>query len=257
MKKRLISFLLLITVLLSTSLFTASCGKNRKVSSALRRTAKLEDIDADVNTTFKIEKDIKCCRQINIRVDKKSKNETLMCIGTTLVDSAMERSTSKIFVDNDTVYVPEKNNTGYTISKGKYFVNEPAPDEFFYGLIKDLPDSVYENVTAKKKKDDDYITLNANLSAEDFSLAYSDYMNGIRKMAKEQLGAENVTFNTCHLIIKVREGYVHELSISYDIRALIDGNSTTLSVSTTVKLNDLKKDIDLRLPVGKENYIKK
>ena len=110
---------------------------------------------------------------------------------------------------------------------------------------------------SKKKKGDTYLTLTASLTKEDFALAYSDYMNGIRKSAREQLGAENIRFNTCYLVIKVREGYVHELSISYDMIAFIGGIDKTVSVSTVVKLNDLKKDVDIKLPINRDNYVKK
>ena len=256
MKKRIFSFLLLVVVLATALLVSTSCDKNGRVSSALKKTAKLKDVDADVDTTFTIN-EIKYARLTNVRRDGENKDKPLIRIGTTISAKNTSSKTTKVFMDNDTVYVPEKDNTGYTVNRAKYSSENPSLEELYYSLIKDLPDSVYDYAVSKKKKGDTYLTLTASLTKEDFALAYSDYMNGIRKSAREQLGAENIRFNTCHLVIKVREGYVNELSISYDMIAFIGGTDKTVSVSTVVKLNDLKKDVDIKLPVNRDNYAKK
>lgn len=250
MKRKFFSFILLIITLSYLVFSVTSCDGANSIQRSLSKTGKLKNLDADISLSTSLDDSNTQKTKYNIRVDKENEDENLIRIDTT-----HSGETVKVFLDNKNAYYPLENNTGYITSREEYFESNPSHDQLLFGLLKELPDRIYDYSSIKSENNT--TTLTVTLTEDDFQNNFFDFLKGVEKRLFSLYGATDFSYTTCELKIIAKKGYIQEISLSFDANATVNGDSSVISVDTSLKFNSIGSDIEIRLPSGRDSFERK
>ena len=125
----------------------------------------------------------------------------------------------------------------------------------FLDRLQLTPDKTVLSYSQIKKEGYGATVLRVTMSNQDFFRVYSDYIAGMEKHLRNEMGITgDITYGTCYMTVTVKKGQVRELTMYYEIDTMYEGAESKIIVHTTTKVNNPGKDVSLRLPVSADKY---
>lgn len=256
-------FALLLCLVMSVMLL-ASCGGESKSPEALcetafENTADLDAYELDMSISMTVSMDmmgtsVTQSMPMNIKLSAKDlKSETPKISMDISMEMEGEEFSATAYIEGDWMYM--------TSDGESYKVPTSAMDELggmtdyskqFEDLLVDLPEVIYEGVSATKNGDGSK-TVALSLSAEQFEAIYAELATSLgESMSMGMLGeGTDITFKPATLSVTVKDDLVskYDMDFSFDIAMDMDGDSTTTEDAVSMTMS-VSYDIDVKKTSG-------
>lgn len=230
MKKRIFSLGLLSLVLVGVMLCVTSCNEVGKINSAVKNTGSLTSVSADVYT------------EITNRIGEKNATqkqlvESLLIDGERACVTSGKRGEQGTTVYTDGAYAYIVTEGGHEkVEINTYNEKNGSVDRHFKGILCAPPIASYNDVAIDNHQGELKVTL--NLTAEQLTSTYADLVSAMNRDLEIVADEETViTYADCVVNISVRDGYVTQMGIRYNITVEKKGSLITTGVSMLAVIN--------------------
>lgn len=247
--KKLISFVLALSMLLCATIALGSCGEKespeRMVVSALEKTNVLDDYAGKMNISMDLDVSGQKISVIMI-TDMKMENATS--------DHPKMQMDLEMYLYGTKVTATSYSDTEwvYTVSpdgNSKTRIEEPETNQMDT-IIKDLPSELFEGVGIVSEEDGSS-SVTVTIPDEIFNEIYSELIDTL----KESLATQDasITISDAVVKIKVKDDLVVSYDISFNMETDIAGTTTIAEVSATVEFTQYE-GVQVTFPEGCENF---
>ena len=249
--KKIVALLL---VLCLTSMLFAGCGTKpagEQIAEALNKTQALDSIDAKMtmNVTMAMQGvTIELPVTMDIKGDALQTDSPKMAI-----DMAMtmmgETAKMEMYMEGEWAY--------YVMDDFKYKMKISeldASDDYsdsVDSLVQDLPEDLLKDIKLEEKSDGSK-SVTIDISADKFSELYKDIMEGMNSSAGA--GTDNVEITGCSVSLTMKDGYITEYAMSYDMQMTVEGISVTANAEAAVVYKNPGSKVTVTPPEGYQDF---
>ena len=254
----------LLLCLLTSVMLLASCGGDGELKSpealcetAFENTADLDAYELDMSISMTVSMDMEGTSMtqsipMNIKLSAKDlKSETPKISMDISMEMEGEEFSATAYIEGDWMYM--------TSDGESYKVSTNAMEEMggmtdyskqFEDLLVDLPEAIYEGVSATKNSDGSK-TVALSLSAEQFEAIYAELAASLGESMGLLGEGTDVTFKPATLSVTVKDNLVskYDMDFSFDIAMDMDGDSTTTEDAMSMTMS-VSYDIDVKKTSG-------
>lgn len=238
--KRALSLIMLSIMLLSVILSVTACSDSGEINSAITNTVGLTSLDADVFT------------KISVDIGNKTQNyelvEEILISGNKVQLTKGEYGSQGDTVYMDGEYVYTKNDSGYTKSSLDEYIKENGSyDEKINGLLKKLPSSFFEDADISKtgKK----LNMEKDVDAEMLTGTFEELLDLLQKeMGLDVDDPEKTEYKDCKLVLTVKDGYITEMSLQYNMLFTSGKKKSTANIKTAVFVSNPGGEVTVDIP---------
>ena len=247
--KKLISFVLALSMLLCTAMALSSCGEEtspeRMVVSALEKTNALDDYAGKMKIMMSLEMSGQTIA-IDMITDMKMENANSDDIKAQM-DIEMWMLGSKItmtsYRDKEWVYTVDPDGS----YKTKILEEEENQMDT---ILKELPSELFEGIEIVNEEDGSR-SVTVAIPDETFNEIYSDLLETV----KESFAAQDATVTISNAVVKinVKGDLVASYDISFDMETSVAGTTGTVEVTATVEFTQYE-GVQVTFPAGYESF---
>lgn len=238
--KRILSLVLLLTMLLSAMLSMTACSDSSEFNGAITLTRGLTSLDADIYTKVKA--------NIGSKAQEYELVEKALISGdkVQLTKGEYGSEGQTVYMDGDFAYT--KGDNGYTkVSLSEYIKENGSCNEKINGFLVKFPSSFFEDSDISKtgKK----LTLVKDLDTEALTSTFGTLTDLLEKeLDLNPDEPEKVEYKDCKLSLTVKDGYVTEVSLSYNMMFTQNKKKCTINVKTALYVNNPGSDVTVEIP---------
>jgi len=255
MKKIFVSLVLTLCLLLSV-ISLSSCEDwigDPSISGALEKTDKLDEYHMVMNMNMMMRVDGKTTvfpTKYTVKV-KGANTDSPTVYTVTETEIAGEKSKTEIYCEGEDAYIAY-NGKGENakLSEIKDVIAKIDSSSTVDAIIKDIPADLIEDVEFKENIDDSE-TLSLNLSEEHAKEIFSEMIGSINDLAGNET-LDNCSIKNFLVKITVKDGYILDYVIGFDLVSEVAGFELTICVDADVSFVNPGKNVEITPPQGFE-----
>ncbi len=249
--KKITSIIVLVFLLLTSTLFTAcSSEAETLINEALRNTDKLDayevSLTIEVNTalfTIPMDVDLKV-------IDAQSDSPTMLA--TVFIETLGKNEQLELYTTGDWTYITSpggksKVKRSSTTSQ-KYDYTNDIED-----ILQDFPHEVLKGAKAVDQKDGSQ-KVSLSIPDEVFVEVFDDLLSTIYITVTDDYTLQEFQVSNAKTDITVRNGYVSNYDINFDMTLSINKVEATAAVSANLRYESIGNDVKILPPVGYESF---
>ena len=257
MKKRILSVLLMLCLLLTSVAVLASCGRVEKtIEKAVEKTEALEEYEIEMRQVSTVEvqgQKQRVAITTNMKVkDVKSDNPTIWMEIEIEMDG--EKQSTEMYIEDGWMYMAY-GNSGY-----KAKLEDVGEDEDDYlaqveNIVKDLPKEALEESEVKREDGKKIITatIDGKLMDDIFEELIDEALEEFFT-DDELLEDLSISFDDAEVEIVIKDGYILSYELDYDMDMEIADEVAESDNSVKIKYITPGKAVTITPPEGYENF---
>ena len=241
-------------VLCLTSMLFAGCGTKtpaEQITEALNKTQALDSMDAEMTMTVTMAMQgitIELPITMDIKGEALKSDSPKMDIemSMTVMEETMKM---EMYMEGEWAY--------YVMDDYKYKMkvsdleSEEDYSDSVDSLVQDLPEELLKDIKLEEKSDGSK-SVTIDISADKFSELYKDIMEGMNSSAGA--GTDNVKITDCSVTLTMKDGYITEYAMRYDMEMTVEGVSVTANAEAAVVYKNPGSKVTVTPPEGYQSF---
>ncbi len=257
MKRRILSVVLMLCLLLTSVAVLASCGRAAKtIEKAVEKTEALEEFEIEMRQVSTVEMDgveakVICTTNMKVK-DAKSDNPTIWM--EMEIEVGGEKESTEMYVEDGWIYMV------YGSSGYKAKLEDIGEDEDDYlaqveNIVKDLPKDALEESEMKREDGKKIITatIDGKLMDDIFEELIDEALEGLG-YDEDLLAQMSISFDDAEVEIVIKDGYILSYELDYDMDMSIAGETAESDNSVRIKYIDPGETVTITPPKGYQNF---
>ena len=249
--KKIVSLILVLC--LTTALF-AGCSTvtaSQQIADAVNKTQALDSMDAEMTMTVTVAMQgvtLEIPITMDIKAEALQTDAPKMDINMSM--TMLEQTTAiEMYIEDDWTYCVMD---GYKYKmKTSDLDSEEDYSETANSLVQDLPEDLLKDITLEEKSDGSK-SVTIEIAAEKFADLYEDLVDSMNSSAGT--GADNVKLNDCSVTLVMKDGYITQYSMCYDMEMTIEGVSVTGSAEAAITYKNPGSKVTVTPPEGYKDF---
>lgn len=250
--KRITSVVLAVCMLLSVMLF-ASCAQETPaslVNGAMEKMAELDSMEAKVDAEIKMSMlGIDLAMPIDMHMVLENAKSTTPVASLEAEMSMMGESVSmNMYLDGQGWAYITMDGEGYKVNTADAMEQLPLSTDNVTDMITQFPEELFEGAQIVNNEDGSK-SVSLAITPEMYAQLFGDALDGLAS----SMGAA-VTLKDISLEITVKDGYVVEYDIEFDMDMNVEGISVSASMDMDIDYINPGKAVKVTPPAGYENF---
>ena len=257
MKRRILSVLLMLCLVLTTVAVLASCGRVEKtLEKAMEKTEALEEFEIEMRQVSTVEvqgQKQKVALTTNMKVkDAKSDNPTIWM--EIEIEMGGEKQTTEMYIEDGWMYM------AYGDSGYKAKLEDIGEDEDDYlaqvdNIVKELPEDVLKSAEYEREDGKKIITatIDGKLMDDLFEELIDEALAGYG-YDDDLLEELSISFDDAEVEIEIKDGYIFSYELDYDMDIEVMGETAESDNTVKIKYIDPGEAVSITPPKGYQNF---